>query len=189
VVVLRLPSSLVPDALALPAEVAELVLDGVGEDEIEQAVREVMRRHGPIGTFIHLHPRAEPPGFLDEAQDELLRAVFLVATHLRASLAQSATLGRGSFVVVTRLDGALGTGRGQFDPAGGGLYGLAKTVRHEWPAVFCRAIDLAPSLDLDAAVAAVLAELADPDERILEVAYGPGGRQTPTAEGLDAWRG
>jgi acyl carrier protein len=188
-VVLRLPASLVPDPLALPAEVAELVLDGVAETEIEQALREVMRRHGPIGTFIHLHPRAEPPGFLDETQDELLRAVFLVATHLRASLTQSATLGRGSFVVVTRLDGALGTGRGESDPAGGGLYGLAKTVRHEWPAVFCRAIDLAPSLDLDAAVAAVLAELADPDERILEVAYGPDGRQTPAAEWLSAWRG
>jgi hypothetical protein len=188
-VVLRLPASLVPDPLPLPAEVAELVLDGVGETEIEQALREVMRRHGPIGTFIHLHPRTEPPGFLDESQDELLRAVFLVATHLRDSLAQSATLGRGSFVVVTRLDGALGTGRGESDPAGGGLYGLAKTVRHEWPAVFCRAIDLAPSLDLDAAVTAVLAELADPDERILEVAYGPHGRQTPTADWLGAWRG
>ena len=81
---------------------------------------------------------------------------------------------------MTRLDGALGTdgGSADFDPAGGGLYGLAKTIRLEWPTVFSRAIDLAPSLADETAALAVLAELTDPDERLVEVAYGPNGRVT-----------
>ena len=118
-----------------------------------------------------------------------MRAVFLAATNLRAGLEQSAALGRGSFVVVTRLDGALGTNGGDADPSGAGLYGLAKTIRAEWPSVFCRAIDLAPSLDDHAAVHAVLAELADPDERLVEVAYGTEGRVTLAADEVAGLRG
>jgi acyl transferase domain-containing protein len=172
----------------LPAGAAEVDLDVLDESRLEQTLQEIVAQHGPIGTFVHIHPRAEPPGFVEPAQEELLRGVFLAATHLRAWLEESARLARGSFVVVTRLDGELGLGTTDADPAGGGLYGLAKTIRQEWPGVFCRAVDLAPGLDAESAARAVLAELADPDERLLEVAYGVQGRQT-IAEDLVALRG
>jgi acyl transferase domain-containing protein len=166
-----------------------LGLDGLDEDGIARALEDVAARHGPIGAFVHVHPRATPPGFVEAEQEQLVRSVFLAATHLRPSLEESARLGRGSFVVVTRLDGALGTGAEAFDPAGGGLYGLAKTIRREWPSVFCRAVDLAPALDAEAAARAVLAELADPDERLVEVAYGPQGRVTLAVEDAAALSG
>jgi acyl transferase domain-containing protein len=177
-VVLRFPDAIVPTRTQLPDGIAELSLDSLEEDRIADVLREVAARHGSIGTFIHLHPRAASGELIAPEQEEVLRSVFLVATHLRPSLEQSARAGRGSFVVVTRLDGELGTGNGDFDPAGGGLYGLAKTIRQEWPGVFCRAVDLAPTYDAESAARAVLDELADPDERLVEVGYGVHGRVT-----------
>ena len=90
---------------------------------------------------------------------------------------------------MSRLDGMLGTGDGEFDPAGGGLYGLVKTIRQEWPGVFCRAVDLALTYDSESAARAVLDELADPDERLVEVGYGAHGRVTLVVEDAVALRG
>jgi acyl carrier protein len=188
-VVLRFPGSAVNGRGPLPEPAAEVVLDTFDEERIGETLRDVAARHGAIGTFVHVHPRAERPGFVDPEQEQILRGVFLVATQLRASLEECARLGRGSFVAVTRLDGALGTGDGDFDPAGGGLYGLVKTIRQEWPGVFARAVDLAPGLDAESAARAVLAELADPDERLAEVGYGPQGRVTLDVEDVVALGG
>jgi acyl carrier protein len=188
-VVVRFPGSVVNGRAALPESVAEVVLDTLDEERIGEALRDVAAAHGAIGTFVHVHPRAERAGFVDSEQEQILRGVFLVATQLRPSLEECARLARGSFVAVTRLDGALGTGDGDFDPAGGGLYGLVKTIRQEWPGVFARAVDLAPGLDAESAARAVLAELADPDERLVEVGYGPQGRVTLDVEDVVALGG
>ena len=179
-VVLRFPSSVSPVPSLVPAGVHEESLGALDEESIRVKLEQIVAGHGPIGTFVHLHPQASGSGLAGPAQEALVRAVFLASTQLRSSLEQSARIGRGSFVVVTRLDGALGTdgGSADFDPAGGGLYGLAKTIRLEWPTVFSRAVDLAPSLADETAALAVLAELTDPDERLVEVAYGPNGRVT-----------
>ena len=79
---------------------------------------------------------------------------------------------------VSRLDGAFGTGAlpPEVDPRGGALAGLAKTVGHEWPEVFARALDIDPALSADAAAAALSDELlrASPTE----VGVGPEGRIT-----------
>ena len=40
----------------------------------------------------------------------------------------------------------------------GGLAGLAKTARHEWPEVSCKAIDLAAEFPSPVDAAAILAE-------------------------------
>lgn len=50
----------------------------------------------------------------------------------------------GILVTVSRLDGVFGLGslNGNGDPVSGGLAGLLKTARHEWPEVRCKAIDL-----------------------------------------------
>jgi polyketide-type polyunsaturated fatty acid synthase PfaA len=169
---------------AVPPGVYEEALEALDEHAIGGALERVEERHGPIGTFVHLHPRSNGNGLAEPAEVELLRTVFLAATRLRPSLERSAREGRGSFVVVTHLDGKLGTDGAatDSDPASGGLNGLTKTIRHEWPAVFSRAIDLAPSLETDAAAEAILAELVDPDERLAEVGYGSGGRVTLVAE-------
>ena len=179
-VVLRFPTSVSQVPAVVPAGVREESFGTLDEETIRATLERLVASHGPIGAFVHLHPEASGSGLAEPAQEELVRAVFLASTQLKSSLEQSAQLGRGSFVVVTRLDGALGTGGGgaDFDPVGGGLYGLTKTIRHEWPTVFARAVDLAPSLDDETAALAVLAELSDPDERLAEVAYGSNGRVT-----------
>ena len=65
---------------------------------------------------------------------------------------------------VARLDGAFGLAdlAADADPLPGGLAGLAKTARHEWPEVSVKAIDVAPGFvtgDPLAAAAAVAEEL------------------------------
>ena len=69
--------------------------------------------------------------------------------------------GGAVFATVARLDGAFGlhTLSPDADPSAGGLAGLAKTARHEWPEVSCKAIDLDPAFDGPAAAAALADEL------------------------------
>jgi hypothetical protein len=66
------------------------------------------------------------------------------------------------FVTVARLDGAFGLAELSPDaePAAGGLAGLAKTARHEWPEVTCKALDLAPEFADPVAGAKALADEA-----------------------------
>jgi NAD(P)-dependent dehydrogenase (short-subunit alcohol dehydrogenase family) len=57
------------------------------------------------------------------------------------------------------LDGRFGLADGSDlrDPLSGGLAGLVKTARHEWPGVACRALDLADDFGTTAAEAAAIA--------------------------------
>jgi hypothetical protein len=50
----------------------------------------------------------------------------------------------GAIFTVTTLDGSFGLKGKSFDPFIGGLAGIPKTVAHEWPEVFTRAIDRGP---------------------------------------------
>jgi acyl transferase domain-containing protein/NAD(P)-dependent dehydrogenase (short-subunit alcohol dehydrogenase family) len=65
-------------------------------------------------------------------------------------LRQSGRAGGAVFVTVARLDGAFGLAdlSSEADPTSGGLAGLAKTARHEWPEVNCKAVDLAPDFTI-----------------------------------------
>lgn len=70
----------------------------------------------------------------------------------------------GQVATVSRLDGACGFGSTPIrDPLSGGLSGLSKTVRHEWPMVSAKAIDLgdgwsSPADAADAVVKELLIE-------------------------------
>ncbi|MDX1965899.1 MAG: SDR family NAD(P)-dependent oxidoreductase [Planctomycetaceae bacterium] len=65
------------------------------------------------------------------------------------------------FMTVARLDGGFGlSGDGALtDIASGGLAGLSKTVRHEWPELTCKALDLAADLTIEAAADLIITEL------------------------------
>jgi len=87
---------------------------------------------------------------------------------LQAAGAKLRPLGRTGaavrFATITRLDGAFGVTdlAADADPTPGGLAGLTKTARHEWPEVACKAIDVAPAFAAGRpglAAAAVLDEL------------------------------
>ncbi len=90
------------------------------------------------------------------------------------------TTRRGQVAVlatVSRLDGACGFGAGLLvDPASGGLAGLSKTVRHEWPEITCKAIDLGGEWSPTDAAAALCQELLN--QGPLECGLTPNVRTT-----------
>jgi len=66
------------------------------------------------------------------------------------------------FLTVSRIDGAFGFGRmdANADPVSGGLAGLLKTARLEWPEVHCKALDLNPgSLPIDETAGQIVEEM------------------------------
>ena len=96
---------------------------------------------GPLAGLVLLAPVvAGPESGLNRHAFEWLK---LVAPKLR----QAGRAGAAVFVTVARLDGAFGLAdlSTDADPTTGGLAGLAKTARHEWPEVYCKAIDLSPA--------------------------------------------
>ena len=74
-----------------------------------------------------------------------------LAEAFQATRASAAALRacKGAIFTVTRMDGAFGLKGDGFDPFIGGLAGIPKTVAHEWPEVFCRAIDCGPKVTGD----------------------------------------
>jgi NADP-dependent 3-hydroxy acid dehydrogenase YdfG/acyl carrier protein len=94
----------------------------------------------------------------------------LLAKHLVHPLTEAAASGRAALLTVTNLDGAFGlTGVAADLVPAAGVTGLVKTLAIEAPAVFCRAVDVAPGMTPEAAAAAVLAEAHDPAAAPLQV--------------------
>ncbi len=176
VVVLQFPDTVVK-TIAPPVSSERLVLAVVDQNLVESSLQQqlstIAQTYGSIHTFIHLHPQ-------DPVSDKgLVKAVFFLAKHLQPFLG-SGQRERRSFVTVTRLDGELGLGSEPCRTVSGGLFGLTKTLRLEWPTVFCRAIDIAPELSVVEAANALIAELHDPNVFIREVGHGRSGRMTLT---------
>jgi acyl transferase domain-containing protein/acyl carrier protein len=160
-----------------------LDLEGSDEAALENLLATAGRRFGQVAGFIHLHPTASIDGALFPSGDRVLvKQVFLLAKLLAEPLQRAASAGRAAFLTVTRLDGAAGqTAELDFSPISGGLAGLTKSLRQEWPGVFCRAVDLSPTIGPERAAELILAELFDPDRLVGEVTYGALGRCTPAA--------
>ncbi|MDP1796102.1 MAG: SDR family NAD(P)-dependent oxidoreductase, partial [Planctomycetaceae bacterium] len=94
------------------------------------------------------------------------------ALHQTTRRGQAAVL-----ATVSRLDGACGFGEGLLiDSASGGLAGLSKTVRHEWPEITCKAIDLGGDWSPAEAATALCRELLH--QGPLECGLTPNGRTT-----------
>ncbi len=192
VVVLSFPLSLVPERLPLPEKIVRIELTDLSESHLQTQMQTLMTNHGSIGTFIHLHPRSPLSQDRDLSSPEIdkaiVRQVFLLAKYLKSALttAQSDSQNnnqnsRSCFLSATWLDGAFGlTHSTDFSAIAGGLFGLTKTLSHEWPTVFCRGLDFSPELKAEAVVDAILAEMHDPNLAIADVAYSAQGRTTLT---------
>ncbi len=169
---------------------ARYPLPAADDATLAQLTQVIEARHGGVGVFVYLDaPGTASTGgnLVSDAEQESLQRVFLLAKHLTGQLAEAARQGRAAFLVAARLDGSLGLGAGDgLRPAVGGLFGLVKSLRLEWPSVACRAVDLAPNLDAGTAADALLAELDDPDRMLAEVGHGASGRVTLVAVDLAA---
>jgi acyl transferase domain-containing protein/acyl carrier protein len=105
---------------------------------------------GTLGALVVV----APPGLI---ADGWLRDAVLAVKQAGPALRRAA----GVLLTVARMDGAFGFSAAapRREPLDGGLAGLAKTVRHEWPEVRARAVDVDGALDPAAAAAAVAGEL------------------------------
>ncbi|NCB39703.1 MAG: SDR family NAD(P)-dependent oxidoreductase, partial [Erysipelotrichia bacterium] len=77
----------------------------------------------------------------EEQSEEWLKDAFMAAQKAGPQIRAN---GKGLIATVSRLDGtfALESATRTVDPVQGGLAGLAKTIRYEWPELISRAIDL-----------------------------------------------
>ncbi len=167
--------------------ISHVFLQDMSEDHLKQQLATVLNGHGPVGVYIHLNPtwmgRTNEGEDLLESEKAVVKHVFLMAKHLKGSLAEAALIGRACFLTVTRLDGELGLGDAtDFGVISGGLFGLAKTLNLEWERVFCRAIDLSPELDPGQSAQTIIEELHDPNRLIVEVGHSLQGRTTLVCE-------
>ena len=94
----------------------------------------------------------------------LNRVAFRWLQYAGPKLRAVARPSRALVASVARLDGAFGLADldGVADPTSGGLAGLVKTAKHEWPEVACKALDVAAKFaaeDPDGAAAALAEEL------------------------------
>jgi hypothetical protein len=178
-VVLLQPATHGEVAADLPGQIPVVTLTAPEEGAVRDALAAVAL-HGSVGTVVILPSQLEA----DEGpwNTESLRVPFLLAKYLQPALnaaAASFPNTRAGFVTVTRMDGALGlAGNISAHPVSAGILGLTKSLRLEWPEVFCRAIDLDPAMEPEAAAGVVLGELFDPDRLTVEVGWGSQGRVT-----------
>lgn len=166
------------DAGSLPA----IKLGDLQEATVVEALDAVQDTYGAIAACVVLTPQ----GVVSEGADvlnglgerDVVRVPFLLAKHLQVALQAAAETDWAGFFIVTRMDGALGlTGDLGQTPAASGLTGLAKTLRLEWPAVACRAVDVAPTLGPDVAAERIVGEMMDPNRLLAEVGWDVEGRR------------
>jgi hypothetical protein len=149
-----------------------------GKEGIDKSLATLRDSTAPPAGLIHLHPHSTGEGLFSDREQELIKQVFLISGSVKDDLISVEPGHRNLFVVVTRTDGSLGiSGTGQFQE-GSGLTGLVKTLRWEWPEVFCRAIDLDRSLSHPEASQHLLREIYDPDRNLAEVGLSKEGRVT-----------
>ena len=180
VVVWNFPEALVqPASRELNGEHPHIDQPGPELEDLKAAWEDLSEQHGRVGGLIHLHP--QPTGLTDFHSQEraLVKQVFFLAGLFDRGRIKPQPGERSLFLTVTRGDGLLGTAglRDNFHESTG-FPGLIKTLRWEWPDVFCRAVDLDPTLALEQLTAAVLAEMHDPDRGLAEVGVNADGRMT-----------
>jgi acyl transferase domain-containing protein/acyl carrier protein len=183
VVILNFPATVTPEKCTLPAGVNRVALTDLSEEHLQMQLSAIASTYGSIGAFIHIHPIFQAPGnegiLYNPAEKAIVKHVFFMAKHLKKSLNEAAQQGRSCFCTVARLDGAFGlASEVNFGAIGAGLFGLSKTLMWEWANVYCRAIDISPSISVEQSADYILAELHDPNRNLTEVAYGSQGRVT-----------
>ncbi|MBN9123050.1 MAG: SDR family NAD(P)-dependent oxidoreductase, partial [Planctomycetes bacterium] len=109
---------------------------------------------GPLAGLLLLAPVVPGP------DSGLNRRAFDWLKLAAGKLRQGGRTAAAVFATVARLDGAFGLAdlSPEADPTAGGLAGLAKTARQEWPEVNCKAVDLSPAFADPVAAAAALAD-------------------------------
>ncbi|WP_282167674.1 type I polyketide synthase [Shewanella japonica] len=186
VAVIRSPESVTSAQSPLSSDIASFTLSAVNDDAISDVIAQISKQHKLAG-FVHLQPQLTAQGALplSDAGFVAVEQAFLMAKHLQKPFAELAKTERVSFMTVSRIDGGFGylntaeLAKAELNQAA--LSGLTKTLGHEWPTVFCRALDITPSFEAVELAQAVIAELFDVDTATAEVGISDQGRHTLSA--------
>ncbi|AQS37343.1 hypothetical protein Sps_02185 [Shewanella psychrophila] len=175
VAVVRLPKGAAQSPLS--SDVASFQAKSIDESGISAVIAQIEQQLGQISGFIHLQPEANEDNLNDavnlssESFTHVSQA-FLWAKLLQPKLTSSSDK-RRSFITVSRIDGGFGyLNTKQLENAElnqAALAGLTKTLGHEWPTVFCRALDVATNLDATHLSDAITNELFDSNTQLPEV--------------------
>ncbi|WP_245597656.1 type I polyketide synthase [Psychromonas aquimarina] len=158
----------------------------------EKELTAVLATQDIWSSIIYLHPKSDVSGIeYPVAYKQGLQLAFLLAKLSGLGKNSSADNKdvRSSFVVLTRQGGAFGVDNNELnsDLVQTGLTGLVKTLAHEWPNVFCRAIDVAAKFAADKVAKLIVEELNDADTKTVEVGFNNNGRLTLAAEKTDSY--
>ncbi|WP_354625374.1 phosphopantetheine-binding protein [Psychromonas sp. MME2] len=159
------------------------------EELSEQEVSAILATQTSWTSVIYLHPKQAIAGLeYPEKSKQGLQLAFLLA-KLSGLAQNNHNDTRSSFVVLTRQGGAFGVDENELDAdlVQSGLTGLVKTLNHEWPRVFCRAIDIATKFSGDKVAKLIIEELNDSDCSHVEVGFNHNGRLTLVAESTDSY--
>jgi polyketide-type polyunsaturated fatty acid synthase PfaA len=174
VAVVRLPKGSAQSPLN--SDVASFQAKTTDEAGIKAVIGQIEQQLGQIGGFIHLQPEADAtnPAALNLSDDSFIHVsqAFLWAKLLQPKLTLE-NAGRRCFITVSRIDGGFGyLNTQQLQTAElnqAALAGLTKTLSHEWPNVFCRALDVAGDVDATHLADAITLELVDAQTNLIEV--------------------
>jgi len=109
-----------------------------------------------LAGLVLLAPQSASRGF------RLNRKAFAWLKKAAPRLRHNGRSSTALLATISRLDGAFGLANlaADVDPTQGGMAGLVKTARHEWPEVVCKAIDLDPEfIAVPVAAAAIVDEI------------------------------
>lgn len=170
------------DKTAQP-DVDHYTLENSSDEEVAAMMQRVAADHAQVVAFLHIEPARKGDHteaiHISQEGERSLKSVFLIARHLKSPLSDAAAHTRPAFLTVTQMDGQFGlNGYKTSDPLPGGFAGLTKSLRQEWPQVFCRALDFHPEMDAQDVAEKIQDELLDADLRLSEVGYTSEGRFT-----------
>ncbi|MBO1894773.1 acyltransferase domain-containing protein [Shewanella sp. BF02_Schw] len=198
VAVIRNPQTISVAHSPLSSDIKSYTLSSIDDAQIAQVIADIKADLGAehaIAGFIHLQPQATANSSelmsCTVAAKAAVDNAFLWAKHLHAEFAKPAQGSRLCYFTVSRLDGGFGyldnTQLATAELNQAALSGLSKTLSHEWPQVFCRALDIANNIDTANFADAIVAELFDINganasaDRINEVGISNQGRVTLVA--------
>ena len=155
----------------------------------EQELQAILATQATWHAVVYLQPKSTISGIeYPQASKQGLQLAFLLA-KLSGLANNSNNDVRSSFLVLTRQGGCFGVENNEQDSdlVQTGLTGLVKTLSHEWPTVFCRALDVATKFAADKVANIVFDELNDSQVAPVEVGFNNNGRLTLVGEKTDSY--
>ncbi len=144
----------------------------------EQLRSDGIRIGGIVNLLGLIEPFVEPGPSGQDTALELTTWLLNIAKEFETEILESAKHGGGRLINVTSMGGQFGLGaQGPIPLAQAATVGFCKSLKHEWPEVRVKNIDLALHLEPQYLLSSLAAEMFAADDEI-EVGLGEKGRRT-----------